>query len=470
MPGPGRRIPAGERWMRIFTLNRLVLSMAFASGILSSAAAQIPAGVTYEAIYDISRTSFNQPTFVGGVPNDPGQFIVGERRGGFHRMVKNGSLYEKKPWFSVAANATTHWDGAWALEFHPKFLQNRLFYILYRKTGTDTRSVIEEWTCEADLSAPRKVRDIVFFNQKSIHSSGDIRFGPDGYLYSAQGDRDQGAEGGQLMTEMWGKVIRIDVDHKDPGLEYAIPPDNPFKGTTGARPEIWAAGFRMPYRFGFDRLTGDLYLGDVGDVTAEEVDLVQAGKNYGAGKVEGACRSNCAGLTDPVASLPTGCVIGGVVYRNDASSAFYGAYIFADYQLNKLQAFKLNAAKTGVTELKAISGTPPGRISAMGQDAAGDIYVATYLEIPDTSRTHVYRLKHAELKPATVALQPRMRGSAWGRPEALSAQSLGTYDLAGRPLDASHRGSGAGVYLVRDKATGGIRKMIFPMADSLRSQ
>ena len=80
------------------------------------------------------------------------------------------------------------------------------------------------------------------------------------------------------------------------------------------------------------------------------------------------------------------------MYRNDASSAFYGAYIFADYQLNKLQAFKLNAAKTGVTELKDISGSPPGRISAMGQDAAGNIYVATYLEIPSTSRTHVYRL------------------------------------------------------------------------------
>ena len=220
-----------------FMFNRLPVSMAVAAGLLSSLAAQIPVGVTYEAVYDTSQASFNQPTFVGGVPNDPGQFIVGERRGGFFRMAKNGTLYEKKAWFSVAANDTTHWDGSWALEFHPKFLQNHLFYILYRKAGTDTRSVIEEWTCEADLSNPRKVRDIVFFNQRSIHSSGDIHFGPDGFLYSAQGDRNQGVFGGQLMSEMWGKVIRIDVDHKDPGLEYAIPADNPFKGTTGVRPE-----------------------------------------------------------------------------------------------------------------------------------------------------------------------------------------------------------------------------------------
>ena len=301
---------------------------------------------------------------------------------------------------------------------------------------------------------------MVFFNQRTIHSSGDIHFGPDGYLYSAQADRDQGADGGQLMTEMWGKVIRIDVDHKDPGLEYAIPTDNPFKGKTGVRPEIWAAGFRVPYRFSFDRLTGDLYAGDVGDVTAEEVDLVQAGKNYGAGKVEGTCQTNCAGFTDPVASLPHGCVIGGVVYRNDPSSAFYGAYIFADYQLNKLQAFKLDAAKTGVTDLKAISGTPPGHISSVGQDAAGNIYVTTYLEVPDSSRTHVYRLKHTELKPAPVALQPHLRGSSLSRPEALAAHGLRVYDLAGRPLDASRTGSGKGLFLVRDEGPGGIRKMV----------
>lgn len=446
--------------MRPSPLNRLPYALAIAAGILSPAAAQIPTGVTYEAVYDTTKTNFIQPTFVGKVPNDPAQFIVGERRGGFFRMVKNGTLYEKKAWFSVPANTATHWDGAWALEFHPKFAQNRLFYILYRKAGTDTRSVLEEWTCEADLSNPRKVRDIVFFAQKEIHSSGDIHFGPDGYLYSAQADRDQGANGGQLMSEMWGKMIRIDVDHKDTGLEYAIPADNPFKGQAGVRPEIWASGFRVPYRFDFDKLTGDIYLGDVGDVTNEEVDLVQAGKNYGAGKVEGTCDKNCTGLTDPIAPLPHGCVIGGVVYRNDPASAFYGAYIFADYQLKKLQAFKLNAAKTGVTELKAISGFPPGRISSMGQDAAGNIYVATYVELPDGTPSHLYRLKHAELKPVPVALQPRARGSSLGRPEALAAQGQRVYDLSGRAADKPSKGAGTGLFLVRDGAAGGTRKMV----------
>lgn len=443
-----------------FKFECIPVYMLVAAWIPSPAAAQIPNGVTYETVYDTARGGFNHPTFVGGVPDDPDQFIVAERRGGFYRMVRNGALYEKKAWFSVAANTFTHWDGAWALEFHPKFPQNRLFYILYRKAGKDTRSVLEEWICESDLSNPRKVRDILFFNQRSIHSSGDIHFGPDGYLYSAQADRDQGAEGGQLMSELWGKVIRIDVDRKDPGLEYAIPADNPFRERAGARPEIWAAGFRVPYRFGFDRLTGDLYLGDVGDITAEEINLVRAGGNYGAGKVEGACLSDCSGFTDPIASLPHGCVIGGVVYRNDPSSSFYGAYIFADYQLNKLQAFRLNAAETGVADLKSISGNPPGRISTLGQDAAGVIYVATYLELPESSRTHVYRLKHPELKPAPVGVRPRMRGGLTGGPEFLAARGYRIYDLTGRKAEAPYRSIQSGMFLARDAVTGETRKRV----------
>jgi hypothetical protein len=149
-----------------------------------------------------------------------------------------------------------------------------------------------------------------------------------------------------------------------------------------------------------------------------------------------------------------------VVYRNDPGFAFYGVYIFADYQLNKLQAFKLNAAKNGVTDLKSISGPPPGRISTIGQDAAGNIYVATYLEFPDSSRTHVYRLKHAEPRPVSVALRPGRRISAGDRLAILDVQGHRIYDLAGRPIDAPHRGIKFGMFLVRDEATGGVRKVI----------
>lgn len=439
-----------QHWKRIGAIG-LVISVPVI--------AQIPTGVTVEVIYDPAKVTFNQPTGIAAVPDDGGQFVVVERPGKIFRLVRNGTLYEKKAWFSVDANVVTHWDGAWSVEFHPRFRENRLFYVLYRLKGTDDRSVIEEWTSDADLGNPRKVRNIIFFNQKEIHSSGDIHFGPDGYLYSAQGDRDQKANGGQLMSEMWGKMIRIDVNRKDQGLEYAIP-DNPFKGQAGVRPEIWASGFRVPYRFSFDKLNGDIYLGDVGDVTNEEVNLVQAGKNYGAGKVEGACKTGCAGLTDPIAALPHGCVIGGVVYRNDPTSKFYGAYIYADYQNSKVYALKLNDAKTGVSENKQIVATAPGRISTMGQDAAGNIYIAVYLENPSTSQTHIYRLKHAELRPAAVAIRPSAGdGSLLQRSGMPASTGHGAYSLEGKRLSGTSA-PGSDVVIFRDGKTGKVSKSI----------
>ena len=216
----------------------------------------------------------------------------------------------------------------------------------------------------------------------------------------------------------------------------------------------------MPFRFSFDKLTGDIYLGDVGDVTNEEVNIVQAGKNYGAGKVEGLCKTGCTGLTDPVSALPHGCVIGGVVYRNDPTSKFYGAYIYADYQNSKINAFKLNEAKTGVTDAKQIVATAPGRISTMGEDAAGNIYIATYLENPATSQTHIYRLKHAELRPAAVAIRPAAKDPAGlnGRKDPLSP-GFRAYSLSGKRI-SDGLVPGREVVILRDGKTGEIRKWI----------
>jgi hypothetical protein len=203
-----------------------------------------------------------------------------------------------------------------------------------------------------------------------------------------------------------------------------------------------------------------MYLGDVGDLTKEEVDFVQSGKNYGAGKVEGNCTTNCTGLTNPLLELPHGCVIGGTVYRNDPASAFYGAYIYADYQINALYAFKMNDAKTGVTDNKKIATTTPGRISTMGVDAVGNIYVATYNENSDTSPTHIYRLKHAELRPAAVAVRAErqramaasvLRGDASGR--------IRFYSLDGKPM-AADRAKASGMRLARDPETGVVAKTV----------
>jgi glucose/arabinose dehydrogenase len=433
--------------------------------------AEIPTGVEFEKFYDQAKISFLQPTYIGMVPNDPGQIVIVERAGKVWRLVGGGTTWEKKAWFTVDANVHTHWDGAWNVTFHPKFAQNHLFYVLYRTKGGDTHSVLEEWTCDADLGNPKKVRDIITFRQANtepdggIHSSGDVHFGADGLLYTSQGDRHLFDKGAPDMSELWGKVSRIDVDKKDAGKEYAIPSTNPYIGKAGVRPEIWATGFRVPYRFSFDRLNGDLMLGDVGDLDHEEVNYVQAGHDYGSGKkdgsggggfVEGKCTANCAGLTDPVLELPHGCVIGGVVYRNDPSSAFYGAYIYADYQRTQLLALRMNDAKTGTTETKTL-GTPPGRPSTMGIDAVGNIYVGTYVEAGST--TQIYRLKHVELRPASTPITP----IAGRSPKTVSLRDLASanYRVYGLDGKLEDKVSAAGkVTLVRDVKTGETRKWV----------
>src|SRR5690606_32526645 len=178
------------------------LGILVAASALTCMAA-LPANVQFERFYDHAAISFDQPTFVGGHPEDPARLIVIERAGGVYLLEKAGTEYERREWFRLDANVATHWDGAWAVEFHPDFKANRLFYVLYRRKDLETRSVIEEWTVDPDgVSNPSKVRTLIEFKQKSIHSSGDMHFGPDGYLYSSQADRHIDA---QDMRELYGK-------------------------------------------------------------------------------------------------------------------------------------------------------------------------------------------------------------------------------------------------------------------------
>ncbi len=423
----------------------------------------LPNDVAFEAFYDQTQISFTQPTFVGGVPNHPDYLVVIERAGQVSLLAPNANSaspltrYQKTPWFKVDADTTTHWDGAWTVEFHPQFPQKPLFYVLYRQKTGGRKSAIEEWKVDGiDLAHPTKVRTVIEFTQKSIHSSGDMKFGPDGLLYSSQGDRQQS---GQDRDELWGKVIRIDVDHKDAGLEYAIPSDNPFKDVAGTRPEIYALGFRVPWRLSFDKLTGSLWLGDVGDVKNDEINLVRKGLNYGAGKVEGMCTSNCTGLTNPVQALSrtlATCVIGGFVYRNDPASPFYGAYLFGDYGTRKLYAARPNADTTAFAELQSIGKTMPGAVSALGMDGRGNFYAAMYRETGSTIQSHVFRLKHEDLKPLPTPSEIKARLLAHqrdlGSNKVTETDKITQFILYG--LDGKRRSRITGLHILKDESTG----------------
>jgi len=187
---------------------------------------------------------------------------------------------------------------------------------------------------------------------------------------------------GQNRQTLLGKILRIDVDHTDAGLQYAIPADNPFVGT-GDHGEIWAYGFRNPWRFSFDRVTGRLFVADVGQDQFEEIDLVQKGGNFGWNTMEGAhCFNpasgcNMTGLTLPITEYDHSegvTVIGGYVYQGTAIADLVGAYVFADFSNGKIWKLTENSG-TWTRTLLLTSGKS---ISSFGQDATGELYVVDY--------------------------------------------------------------------------------------------
>jgi glucose/arabinose dehydrogenase len=215
-----------------------------------------------------------------------------------------------------------------------------------------------------------------------------LAFGPDGYLYVGLGDGGSGGDplnNAQNPSTFLGKILRLDVDH---GAPYTVPADNPFVGQAGTRPEIWALGLRNPWRFSFDRQTGDLYIGDVGQGQWEEIDVEPAatgGRNYGWRDMEGdVCYvPGCtpAGLTLPVLTYPhsQGCsVTGGYVYRGADVPALAGLYLFADYCNGWVRSFRwAGGIATDITDQPGLSlaGTP---ISSFGEDGRGELYLLAY--------------------------------------------------------------------------------------------
>ncbi len=284
-------------------------------------------------------------------------------------------------------------QGLLGLAFHPNYEVNGYFYVNYVNKGANT--VISRFTRSSSnpkLADPNSELMLLKVEHPFVnHYGGGIRFGPDGYLYSAIGDG--GGQGDPLNnaqdpSTLLGKMMRINVDG---ALPYSIPPTNPYVGVAGYRPEIWALGFRNPFRWSFDRLTGDLWIGDVGQYLWEEIDFQKAsspgGENYGWDCREGDHfyePGNCEPsdeLKDPIYEYMhdgADCSVqGGFVYRGSIYPNMYGKYIFVDYCSGRFRTL----FKYGGEDIAAIIAVEaPFSYVTFGEDKQGELYVANNVE------------------------------------------------------------------------------------------
>ena len=329
-------------------------------------------------------------------PGDTQRLFVVEFNTGRIKILKNGSVLAT-PFLDIGSLVTDVTNfGLLGLAFHPSYASNGTFYVQYVDNAFQPTVARYQVSANPDVANPASAQIVIQLPGAIIdQQGGTVAFGPDGYLYVGFGD-GQGTDPSNRAQDdgdLHGKLLRLDVDG---GTPYAIPPTNPFVGPGNPLDEIWAKGFRNPFRFSFDRLTGDLILGDVGQNTREEVDLQPAasrgGENYGWRLKEGTVCFNpvtgCdpGGLTNPIhdyAHTGIGCsgsITGGAVYRGSAIPGLRGAYFFADYCKNKIWSFRydgstLRELTDRTAELDRGGGLLINAITAIGQDAAGELYL-----------------------------------------------------------------------------------------------
>jgi glucose/arabinose dehydrogenase len=376
----------------------------------------------------------DRPVWMSEAPDGSGRFFIVSQEGRIVMVEKGTDGGNDNEFLDIVDRqpSAAYEEGLLGFAFHPNFKSNGRFYIYYSQQNTNyyslypRRSVISEFkvsiddTNRADMKSERILLEVQqpFAN----HKAGDLCFGPDGYLYVSLGDGGLGADpfnNAQNSASLLGKFLRIDVKtrtnfqrgNQKVSLPYGIPSDNPFAGEpdmngTGARHEIYALGMRNPWRYSFDRQTGQLWAGDVGQDLWEEIDLIVKGGNYGWNLFEGfhyfKPAPPGAQYIEPVIEYPHkpellkeskfphhsigACVVGGYVYRGAKYPALQGIYLYADYALGTI--FGLRYEKGRVTDYGVLL-EQPKNITSFAEDTEGELYVLTY-------DGHIYSITTAE--------------------------------------------------------------------------
>jgi glucose/arabinose dehydrogenase len=342
---------------------------------------------------DSSALTFDFPVFLTAPPGDTDRLFVVEK-GGRIKVIDRETNTLIGIFLDVGSLVSTGSEqGLLGLAFDPLYASNGRFYVNY--TDISGNSVIARYRVSADanVAAPNADGIVLTVTQPfANHNGGMIAFGPDGLFYIGFGDGGSGGDPGnraQNPNELLGKLLRIDVSQGGPS--YGIPPSNPLVGQNG-RPEVWSLGLRNPWRFSFDRQTGDLYIGDVGQGNFEEVDVATKansagrGVNYGWNVMEGnhcfpaGMGCNTGGFTTPQLEYDHSngacSITGGYVYRGSAVPALQGTYFYADFCAGFVRSFRLaNGMASEPLDWAALR--PGGSITSFGEDAAGELYLMT---------------------------------------------------------------------------------------------
>jgi glucose/arabinose dehydrogenase len=437
---------------------------------LAAHAAPYPTSVTIRNYFKVGNDSltFNRPVLVKPYPGEDSAFIVLQQSGQILTVRWNGTAWRKTDSASITVTGGTSGiteQGLLGFTFHPQFATNRKYFIYYITGSGTTQSPFIDLLAErtagvsgrpATSDAQRTILRIT--DPYDNHNAGTLGFDGEGYLVYAIGDGGPGSGGdpqnrSQNPDSLLGKFMRLDVNSpdaypSDTTRNYAIPATNPYKDSAGYRPEIWARGLRNPWKWSFHPVTGDIWVGDVGQGTWEEISRVPKGGNLGWRQREGdACFSpatDClsVGLQWPALTLPRSSatvITGGVFFIGDASSPFNGAYIFGDHGTHKVWATRLQGdTLVDLTEIGSVN-----KVASFDRDRQGRVLATTISPSPGFSISsnigRVMVLESPDMQLAPVSI----RAARYERAPLIHAHDVlrnpGLYvlrDLEGRELVA----------------------------------
>ena len=375
------------------TLSRRLAGLAATAVLLLSIGAEGVSGAAAVVLTPIV-SGLNAPVQVVPAGDGTGRLFVVEQ-GGTVRIVKNGALLPT-PFINIADLLSTGGErGLLGIAFHPNYKVNGRFFLYFTRRNDGYIAITEYHRSSSNADVATRVgarRIITIPHPYANHNGGRMAFGRDGYLYIGTGDGGSGGDPGnraQSLSVLLGKMLRIDINGTAGGHQYRIPSSNPYVGRVGWN-EIWSRGLRNPWGWSFDRVNGDLWIGDVGQDKYEEIDrsIVSTkstsggkGVNYGWRIMEGrhcynpATGCHTAGLKFPVVeySHGEGCAVtGGYAYRGSAVPALFGRYIFGDYCSGQIWTISRTAVAPAT---KALLLSTTLNISSFGQDEKGELYV-----------------------------------------------------------------------------------------------